>query len=107
MPQSTPLFWAQNPLKIPLLCGFKRLTARPSVSSGGGGASGDDEDEGIEPEVSEEVDGWDVVYKAPCGLSLRNPDDVMHFLLATDSYDILQVSCFKYSLKILQKYRNK
>lgn len=60
--------------------------------SGGGGAS----DEGVESEVSEEVDDWDVVYKAPCGLSLRNYDDVMRFLLASDSYDILQVSWFRH-----------
>lgn len=91
MSQSIPLFWGQNPLKIPLLCGFKRLTARLLMLSREGEASGD---EGADPEVSEEVEDWDVVYKAPCGLSLRNHDDVMCFLLATDSYDILQVSWF-------------
>lgn len=95
MPQSTPLFWGQNPLKIPLLCGFKRLSARPSLLSGGGGVS----DEGVEPDISEEVDDWDVVYKAPCGLSLRNYDDVMSFLSASDSYDVLQVSWFHNDLK--------
>lgn len=78
MPQSTPPFWGQNPLKVPLLCGFKRLSAMPLMSSG----------------QEEDVEDWDVVYKAPCGRSLRNHDDVMRFLLATESYDILQVSSF-------------
>uniref|UniRef100_I3JR22 Histone-lysine N-methyltransferase SETDB2 n=1 Tax=Oreochromis niloticus TaxID=8128 RepID=I3JR22_ORENI len=66
MSQSMALFWGQNPLKIPLLCGFKRLT--------------------------EDIGNWDVIYKAPCGLSLRNHDNVMLFLEATESYDILQVN---------------
>lgn len=35
---------------------------------------------------------WDVIYKAPCGQSLRNYDDVMCFLSVTESYGILQVS---------------
>ncbi len=42
----------------------------------------------------EDVEDWNVIYKAPCGRSLRNHDDVMQFLLATESYDILQVSWF-------------
>lgn len=91
MPQSMPPFWGQNPLKIPLLCGFKRLTARPSLSPGGDEAS--DAEQG-EPEGAQETEDWDVVYKAPCGLSLRNYEDVMRFLLATESYDILQVRWF-------------
>uniref|UniRef100_A0A3P8SMQ5 Histone-lysine N-methyltransferase SETDB2 n=1 Tax=Amphiprion percula TaxID=161767 RepID=A0A3P8SMQ5_AMPPE len=66
MPQSTPPFWGQNPLKVPLLCGFKRLSGDPC--------------------------DWDVIYKTPCGQSLRNYDDVMRFLLATESFDVLQVT---------------
>ncbi|XP_036946699.1 histone-lysine N-methyltransferase SETDB2 isoform X2 [Acanthopagrus latus] len=89
MPQSTPLFWGQNPLKVPLLCGFKRLTAVPLMSSGGGKAS---DGEGLE-----DMGEWDVLYKAPCGRSLRNYDDVMRFLLATDSYDLLQVDFFTFN----------
>uniref|UniRef100_A0A3Q4I6K7 Histone-lysine N-methyltransferase SETDB2 n=1 Tax=Neolamprologus brichardi TaxID=32507 RepID=A0A3Q4I6K7_NEOBR len=80
MTQSMPLFWGQNPLKIPLLCGFKRLTAMPLIS----------------PE-QEDVGNWDVIYKAPCGLSLRNHDNVMLFLEATESYDILQVDFFTFN----------
>uniref|UniRef100_A0A3Q0RP08 Histone-lysine N-methyltransferase SETDB2 n=1 Tax=Amphilophus citrinellus TaxID=61819 RepID=A0A3Q0RP08_AMPCI len=79
MPQSSPLFWGQNPLKIPLLCGFKRLTAMPLIIP------------------QEDLESWDVIYKAPCGLSLRNYGDVMLFLLATESYDILQVDFFTFN----------
>lgn len=89
MSQSTALLWGQNPLKVPLLCGFKRLTTL-QLTSPQGGVAGDAE--GAEPsEGKENGDDWDVVYKAPCGQSLRNHDDVMSFLLATESYDTLQV----------------
>uniref|UniRef100_A0AAQ5ZD20 Histone-lysine N-methyltransferase SETDB2 n=1 Tax=Amphiprion ocellaris TaxID=80972 RepID=A0AAQ5ZD20_AMPOC len=77
MPQSTPPFWGQNPLKVPLLCGFKRLSA----------------DEG-------DPCDWDVIYKTPCGQSLRNYDDVMRFLLATESFDVLQVDFFTFSAAV-------
>lgn len=66
-----------------MLFGFERLNIRQQISSEEGGTS---DHEGAGPEE------LDVVYKAPCGLRLRNHDDVMHFLLATDSSDILQVS---------------
>lgn len=91
MPQYTPLFWAQNPLKVPLLCGFLRISATQHMSPPRGGDC-----EAENPASQEGVDtgGSDMIYKAPCGLSLHNYDDVMSFLLATDSYDILQVSCF-------------
>uniref|UniRef100_A0A3Q3AIW9 Histone-lysine N-methyltransferase SETDB2 n=1 Tax=Kryptolebias marmoratus TaxID=37003 RepID=A0A3Q3AIW9_KRYMA len=71
MPQSSSPLCGQNPLKVPLLCGFKRLT--------------------------EDVGNWDVIYKAPCGQSLCNYDDVMCFLSVTESYDILQVDFFTFS----------
>lgn len=97
MPQCTPAFWGQNPLKVPLLCGFKRLSAMPMMSSRV-------DSEGAELTVCEDMDkdveDWDVVYKAPCGQSLRNHDDVMRFLLATESYDILQVDFFTFNPSI-------
>ena len=82
-----PLFWAQNPLKVPLLCGFKRLSAVLLMSPGGGA-------EPVESQQAQQsdADDWGVVYRAPCGQSLRNHDDVMDFLLATEIYDGLQVS---------------
>lgn len=79
MPQSVPLFWGQNPLKVPLLCGFKRLAAGLLFP------------EGPQLEDSQELTHSDVIYKAPCGLSLRNYDDVMSFLEDTESCDVLQV----------------
>ncbi|XP_058475572.1 histone-lysine N-methyltransferase SETDB2 [Solea solea] len=81
MPQSTPPFWGQNPLMVPLLCGFTRLSATPSPRSGG-----------AEPTLPE-----DVVYRAPCGKSLCNHDDVMQFLLGTETYDVLQVDFFTFN----------
>lgn len=99
MSESRPPFWGQNPLKVPLLCGFKRLTAMPAMSSLGGRAC---DLKVMAPAISEEaqddgVEDPDVVYKAPCGQSLRNHDDVMCFLLATESYDILQVDFFTFN----------
>lgn len=70
MPQSVPLFWGQNPLKIPLLCGFKRLLLSE------------------DPELTDSG----VVYQTPCGQSLCNYGDVMTFLSDTESYNILQVN---------------
>ncbi|XP_072235301.1 histone-lysine N-methyltransferase SETDB2-like isoform X1 [Leuresthes tenuis] len=85
--QSTPLFWGQNPLKVPLLCGFKRLSAMPLMSPSR-----------VDGEAAEEDwSNWDVIYKAPCGKSLRNFDDVMCFLLASESCDILQVDFFTFN----------
>uniref|UniRef100_A0A668A8B8 Histone-lysine N-methyltransferase SETDB2 n=1 Tax=Myripristis murdjan TaxID=586833 RepID=A0A668A8B8_9TELE len=96
MPQSTPPFWGQNPLKVPLLCGFHRLSGVPVVSPGGGGAW-----EHLETEPwEEEEEEWDVVYKAPCGKSLRCYDEVMHFLLATESYGVLQVDFFSFNAAV-------
>ncbi|XP_028255535.1 histone-lysine N-methyltransferase SETDB2-like isoform X2 [Parambassis ranga] len=89
MPQSTPLFWGQNPLRVPLLCRFKRLSGLPMMSPPRVGLDHE--------EVEEDEGGWDVVYKAPCGLSLRDYEDVMRFLLATESYDVLQVDFFTFN----------
>ena len=66
LPRSSQPFWGQNPLKVPLLCGFRRIGGRD-----------------VTPE--------DLAYVTPCGLCLCSHDDVMQFLFATDSYDVLQV----------------
>lgn len=95
MSQSMALFWGQNPLKIPLLCGFKRLTAMPLISLAKGGVPWDHGDQ-----EQEDIGNWDVIYKAPCGLSLRNHDNVMLFLEATESYDILQVDFFTFNSSV-------
>lgn len=85
---SSPAFWGQNPLKVPLLCGFKRLRVVPLMSS----ALNCQEAESVE-----EAELWEVLYKAPCGLNLLNNDDVMSYLLATESYDILQMDFFTFN----------
>ncbi|XP_068612562.1 histone-lysine N-methyltransferase SETDB2 [Brachionichthys hirsutus] len=92
MHRFTPPFWGQNPLKIPLLCGFKRLTAMPLVASRQDGLC-----EGAAPADSGGVEDWDILYKAPCGQSLRSYDDVTRFLLTTDCHDILQVDFFTFN----------
>ncbi|KAM4711365.1 histone-lysine N-methyltransferase SETDB2 [Anableps anableps] len=82
-PQSSSLLYGQNPLKVPLLCGFKRLSAMPLASPTRTGEDAQDD--------------WDVIYKAPCGQSLRNFEDVTCFLSATESYDVLQVDFFTFN----------
>ncbi|KAM6893555.1 histone-lysine N-methyltransferase SETDB2 [Xenentodon cancila] len=98
MHQAVTPFWGQNPLKMPLLCGFKRLSAVPLMSPSRGGGAWETE------EAEDNWDNWDkwgVVYKAPCGLSLRNYDDVMCYLLCTESYDVLQVDFFTFNPAVL------
>ncbi|KAJ3584674.1 hypothetical protein NHX12_015169 [Muraenolepis orangiensis] len=75
MPRSGQPFWGQNPLKVPLLCGFRRLGGTQEVRG----------------------TGSDLVYAAPCGLRLRCHDDVLRFLLATESYEVLQVEFFTFN----------
>lgn len=87
VPQSLALFWGQNPLHIPQLCGFKRLIW--PESSGERWASGSNGEELIALETL--MSNGPVAYVAPCGRHLCNQDDVMDFLLATESYNVLQV----------------
>ncbi|XP_026534760.1 histone-lysine N-methyltransferase SETDB2 [Notechis scutatus] len=51
----------ENPLKLPLLCHFQRWHARADSGS----------------------KSYDVIYKAPCGKSLRNFKDVQNYLFQT------------------------
>ncbi|XP_061572206.1 histone-lysine N-methyltransferase SETDB2 [Cololabis saira] len=101
--QAVTPFWGHNPLKVPLLCGFKRLSAMPLMSSPPGGGAWDAQGGGAWDGEEAELnwDKWDVVYKAPCGLSLRSYDDVMCYLLCTDSYDVLQVDFFTFNPAVL------
>ncbi|PWA33779.1 hypothetical protein CCH79_00017269 [Gambusia affinis] len=88
-PQSSSLLYTQNPLKVPLLCGFKRLSAMPLVSQTDTGP------DGLDTAVA--GGNWDVIYKTPCGQSLRNFQDVESFLSATESHDVLQVDFFTFN----------
>ncbi|XP_077481091.1 histone-lysine N-methyltransferase SETDB2 [Stigmatopora argus] len=88
----------QNPLKIPLLCGFKRMMATPARAPRGGWAGEPQQKDGEDDEdEDEEENHGDVIYKAPCGNRLRNYDDVMRFLLATESFNALQLDFFSFN----------
>ncbi|XP_024918196.1 histone-lysine N-methyltransferase SETDB2 isoform X2 [Cynoglossus semilaevis] len=81
IPESTPPFWDQNPLLVPLLCGFTRLSAVPLMPVG----------------LEEPPPPQEILYKAPCGLTLCNQEEVMRFLRTTGSYNTLQVDFFTFS----------
>lgn len=65
--------WALNPLKVPLVYGFHR--SKPGVDQ------------------SEQS----VVYTSPCGLRLCNHDDVMEFLLMSETFHLLQLDLFSFT----------
>ncbi|XP_053742160.1 histone-lysine N-methyltransferase SETDB2 isoform X1 [Synchiropus splendidus] len=92
MHQYPPPFWTQNPLKVPLLCGFLRVNAALMER----GVEGSDNDADIRPSEKEES----ILYVSPCGKSLLNYDEVMRFLLDTSSYDIMQVDFFCFNAEV-------
>lgn len=71
MPESQ--LWLVNPLRVPLIYGFHRSNPE------------DDQSE------------QSVVYTAPCGIRLCNHDDVMDFLLMSESFHLLQLDLFSFS----------
>ncbi|XP_028319546.1 histone-lysine N-methyltransferase SETDB2 [Gouania willdenowi] len=77
-----PVSYSGNPLKLPLQTGFLRIQATPNTAK--------------EPALC------DVMYRAPCGRSLRNHTEVMEYLLATESYAVLQADdfCFNAAVRI-------
>ncbi|CAL8288387.1 unnamed protein product [Lota lota] len=75
LPRTSQPFWGQNPLKVPLLCGFKRLG-------------------------EQEVTSEELPYITPCGLRLHSHEDVMRFLFSTESYDVLQVEFFTFNAAV-------
>ncbi|XP_067298997.1 histone-lysine N-methyltransferase SETDB2 [Pseudorasbora parva] len=84
LPAHADLFLGQNPLRVPMLCHFQRHCAR--VRAGG------------EPE--DESEDADVLYKAPCGRSLRSMEEVLHFLQESDTLGVLQPSNFSFNPQI-------
>ncbi|XP_057715458.1 histone-lysine N-methyltransferase SETDB2 isoform X2 [Corythoichthys intestinalis] len=95
--RSTVSYRTQNPLKVPLLCGFKRMMATPVRTSCGGRVIELQQKYGKDEEEYDDNEHRDIIYKAPCGHSLRNYDDVMRFLLATESFDVLQLDYFSFN----------
>ncbi|KAM6945334.1 histone-lysine N-methyltransferase SETDB2 [Aplochiton taeniatus] len=99
LPKSAHHLRGQNPLKLPLLCSFRRMSAPAPEATAGVWSDG--AAEGIR-ESSEDLDGsdsdsqWAVVYQAPCGLTLGCPAEVLRFLLATESCGVLQTDYFSF-----------
>ncbi|XP_055083348.1 histone-lysine N-methyltransferase SETDB2 isoform X2 [Periophthalmus magnuspinnatus] len=77
IPQS--VLWALNPLQIPLVYGFYR-----SSQSERGREQTDPSESGV-------------LYLAPCGRRLSDPDAVMDFLLQTQSFHHLQLDLFSFN----------
>ncbi|KAL4636281.1 histone-lysine N-methyltransferase SETDB2-like isoform X1 [Arapaima gigas] len=75
---------SENPLKVPLLYHFQRLHAKPCRQAG-------------EPGVTRQ----DVLYKAPCGRSMRNPSEVLCFLHEAKSEGVLRLDNFSFNGDIL------
>uniref|UniRef100_A0AAV2L7R3 Histone-lysine N-methyltransferase SETDB2 n=1 Tax=Knipowitschia caucasica TaxID=637954 RepID=A0AAV2L7R3_KNICA len=78
VPQSQ--LWTSNPLKIPLIYGFTRC----------------DQSEKEQRDQTQSS----VVYRAPCGLRLLDPEAVMDFLLQTQSFHLIQVDMFSFSSSV-------
>ncbi|XP_010884373.2 histone-lysine N-methyltransferase SETDB2 isoform X1 [Esox lucius] len=105
LPPSAHHFQGLNPLTIPLLCSFQRQCAAPTNLAPAAETECDETEpdsngEGSDPSLGAGMDSpvgeLDVVYKAPCGRSLRTPEEVLCFLVATESYGILQVDDFTF-----------
>uniref|UniRef100_A0A8C2KLH5 Histone-lysine N-methyltransferase SETDB2 n=1 Tax=Cyprinus carpio TaxID=7962 RepID=A0A8C2KLH5_CYPCA len=66
-----------NPLRAPMLCQFQRHCEDSDAQDTG------------------------VLYKAPCGRSLRSLEEVLQFLLQTDSLGVLQLDHFSFDPQIV------
>ncbi|KAL1022078.1 hypothetical protein UPYG_G00021920 [Umbra pygmaea] len=94
-----------NPLTIPLLCSFQRQCAAATTlttvteaesDKSQPNSNGEGSDSSLGAELDSQVAELDVVYKAPCGRSLRTPGEVLCYLVVTESYNILQVDDFTF-----------
>ncbi|KAK6325524.1 hypothetical protein J4Q44_G00048660 [Coregonus suidteri] len=105
LPPSAHHFRGHNPLRIPLLCSFQRQCAatppftkviETDCDETEPDSKGESSENSQGAELDSEVTGQGVVYKAPCGLSLCTPGEVLCFLVATESHDVLQVDDFTF-----------
>lgn len=92
LPAHADLFLGHNPLRVPMLCHFQRQCAR--VRAGGG-----------EQEDESDAQDADVLYKAPCGRSLRSMEEVLQFLLQSDTLGVLQPSNFSFNAQIVPEHQ--
>ncbi|KAJ8004053.1 hypothetical protein DPEC_G00154800 [Dallia pectoralis] len=89
LPPSVHHLHGLNPLTIPLMCLFQRQCAGTLTPT-------ETEHDSTGEDSDDSTGELGVVYKTPCGRSLRTPDEVMCFLVATKSDGILQVDDFTF-----------
>ncbi|KAK7166859.1 hypothetical protein R3I93_006592 [Phoxinus phoxinus] len=86
LPAHADRFLGHNPLRVPMLCQFQRHCARVRA----------------EPDECEDAD---VLYKAPCGRSLRLMEEVLQFLRESDTLGVLQLSNFSFNAQIVPEHQ--
>lgn len=86
LPAHADRFLGHNPLRVPMLCQFQRHCARVRA----------------EPDECEDAD---VLYKAPCGRSLRSIEDVLQFLHESDTLGVLQPGNFSFNAQIVPEHQ--
>ncbi|XP_059409412.1 histone-lysine N-methyltransferase SETDB2 isoform X2 [Carassius carassius] len=77
LPAHADRFLGHNPLRAPMLCQFQRHCDESDASDSS------------------------VLYKAPCGRSLRSLEEVLQFLLQSDSLGVLQPDHFSFDPQIV------
>ncbi|KAI2668848.1 Histone-lysine N-methyltransferase SETDB2 [Labeo rohita] len=82
LPAHADRFLGHNPLRVPMLCQFQRQCT----------CARDDECDALDA---------DVLYKAPCGRSLCSMEEVLHFLLRSDSLGVLQPDNFSFNPQVV------
>ncbi|XP_077094229.1 histone-lysine N-methyltransferase SETDB2 isoform X2 [Siphateles boraxobius] len=86
LPADADRFLGHNPLRVPMLCQFQRHCAWVRA----------------EQDTCEDAD---VLYKAPCGRSLRSIDEVLKFLHESDTLGVLQPSNFSFNALIVPEHQ--
>lgn len=98
LPRSTHYFRWHNPLKVPLYWSFQRECSGPQAVEAIVDSEGDES--GHTEEADTDVVGRGVMYLAPCGRSLQTPQEVLSFLLATGSHNVLPLDYFSFSPEV-------
>ncbi|KAL1282934.1 hypothetical protein QQF64_001737 [Cirrhinus molitorella] len=80
-------FLGQNPLRVPMLCHFQRHCACARSAA--------------DPDAECDASDAEVLYTAPCGRSMRSMEEVLHFLLQSDSLGLLQPDNFSFNPRIV------
>ncbi|XP_058629278.1 histone-lysine N-methyltransferase SETDB2 [Onychostoma macrolepis] len=80
LPAHADRFLGRNPLRVPMLCQFQRH---------------------CEPRDDSDSQDTSVLYTAPCGRSLCSLEEVLQFLLLSDSLGVLQPDNFSFDPRIV------